>query len=96
METGALLHFEDANYELLAGAMRTIKSILDRALSSQTARDPAMEREVERTEGALTAEFEDGGMPFVGQDSWDFDINFWANLAEHPFLADLSDGAAEF
>ena len=38
---------------------------------------------------------QDVWMPLTGQDPWDFDINFWLNLAEHPALVAMDSEAAD-
>lgn len=81
VESGAFVSFEHPNYLLLSRAVQTIKSVLSRILSGElnnsTANEPAP-RDV-ATEPA-------DWIPWNDQ-TWDFEIDFWRNLAEHPMLA---------
>lgn len=85
MEAGALVHVEDPNYALLAGAAQTIKSLLNRIMSNDFTRHP----ETQPVPNPLSLS------PTVhGEDEWaswgnhlqEFEVDFWLNLAEHPSL----------
>ena len=55
--------------------------------TSHSAHDPTQE---------LSTSFrEEDWAPWANQDSWDFEFDFWLNLAEHPNLAGMDEGLQE-
>ncbi|PNS15967.1 hypothetical protein CAC42_4368 [Sphaceloma murrayae] len=89
VETGALVHFQDANYALLDAATRTIKSLIDRAITGK------LPQRAEPTTDISTDDLPIENDPFMstwGQhDLQDFEADFWVNLSEHPFLIDPAE-----
>lgn len=78
VETGAFVHFEHPNYALLARAAQTIKDVLSRVLCGEFSSNLVASEAIAQTFPAGRVDW----MP----DSWDFEIDFWRNLAEHPTL----------
>jgi len=82
VDSGALVETRDPNYALLSGAVRTIKVILERLTSGFLSR--------------FSADQSDPMLPYLsdGQDyvfstvpgTWDFELNFWNDLVDHPVL----------
>ena len=87
VERGTLVYLEHPNYALLTRATQTINSLLDRMLSPPN--------------GFMAMTSQQFGQPVtnvlatVNESSWDiwensgvqeFEMNFWLNLADHPFL----------
>lgn len=85
VESGAFISFEHPNYCVLSHAAQTIKNVLGRMLSGEITNDPMTSNISAHTR----ADGQEDWMPWVAQDSWDFEIDFWRNLAEHPTLAEL-------
>lgn len=87
IEIGALVQFEFANFELLSKAAQTVKSVLRRVLSQHdlgSAHDQKQKVHAPEIPELNSEEW----VPWSEQGNWDFEIDFWSNLAEHPFLAD--------
>ena len=82
VESGAFVSFEHPNCVLLSRAVQTIKSVLSRVLSGelQTGSTPneAASQDVQQAQQA-------DWIPW-NEESWDFEIDFWRNLSEHPML----------
>jgi hypothetical protein len=93
VETGALVDFQHPNYALLSDATRTIKTLLDRLILSDLARVPEFHPESANPAASLTMMSEDNGVPWTIQDTWDFETNFWHDLAGHPFLLGNDDAS---
>lgn len=94
VENGCVVHVEEPNYALLAGATRTIKNLLDRVLSG-TMRDEFSQgdREPPLLTSSIGEELD--WMPWAAEgDPWDFESGFWENLAEHPALGGMSSNGA--
>lgn len=85
VETGALVNLEDPNYALLSGAAQTIKNLLDRLLSNEFIKQPNTQPAPDPLSLSPTDYVEDWGH-WQGQVLQDFEVDFWLNLAEHPFL----------
>ena len=80
---GALVQPGEPNYALLIGATRTIQSLLDAFMSGELNHFPES--------GSTTAEPPpisnlDQWLPWTNTDFWDFETDFWRNLADHPTL----------
>lgn len=86
IEIGALIHFEDPNYALLAEAARTIKSILGLTLSGVGTNDSANRSELTGSSLVPTAPPCEDFVLGTNYDLLDFELDFWMNLAEHPAL----------
>jgi hypothetical protein len=78
---GAIIQSEDPNFALFMQATETIQCLLDSAIvwnpptdisSINLQRNPA---------------FSENWDPYFHLDPWDFEQDFWANLAEHPNIA---------
>ncbi|KAM3420494.1 hypothetical protein BST61_g3762 [Cercospora zeina] len=78
MEAGVLIRPDQPNYALLQRATATIKSVLNRLSLGMlnTQHDTPAEQAL-----GETVRF-----PAFGNDSLDFELDFWTNLAEHPAL----------
>ncbi|KAE8164039.1 hypothetical protein BDV40DRAFT_311126 [Aspergillus tamarii] len=74
VECGTLVYIDSPNYALLSQATQTIKCLLDRMITPFNASH------------SMTI-LNDGSWGLWDDSSFqDFEINFWHNLAEHPFL----------
>jgi hypothetical protein len=93
IEFGTLVYEEDANYELLSGATKTIKAILDKSLTTTLDQNHLAGGSVEATVGQGAGG--DGQLwdPWGTSSLQDFEANFWLTLSEHPSLLNgHSDG----
>lgn len=88
VETGALVDLEDPNYPLLTKATRTIKTILNRTLLNTTANTPQIPPEPDLHSDAFPVPNEEDWAPWQNPDNWEFETDFWTNLAEHPIFAE--------
>jgi hypothetical protein len=93
VESGTLVYVDSPNYALLSQATQTIKSLLDRMIfpshishsMAATSGNPSVGL---AGSGNITA-LNDGSWGLWDDSSLqDFEINFWHNLADHPFLND--------
>ena len=89
VEKGALVHSEDSNYALLARATQTVKGLIGRILTGELTKTTSNQSAYEPTEEVSMAFDEDSGAPWANQNLWDFEMDFWLNLAEHPTLAGI-------
>lgn len=87
VETGVFLHPIDPNYALLSRATLTIKSLLRRLLTRDirqqptvTETDTLLQNPSDITPGTWNL--------WDNQHLQDFEVDFWLNLAEHPFLTE--------
>lgn len=80
IRTGAVIQDGEPNFALVSRATQTIQSLLDSLMVWQSP-TPAMNPQQQL--GSIHAD--DWGL---GEhlDPWEFEIGFWANLAEHPTL----------
>ena len=93
VETGALVHLEDPNYALLSGATHTIKRLLDMVVVSADMTSRPTSRPVREPSTPPSALLHEGDwMPWPNHDSWEFEMDFWLNLAEHPALTETENG----
>ena len=87
VETGALVHTEDPNYALLARATQTIQSLISRIFTGELTK-PAPTRLIEAVSLPVADDDVDEETAYwINQNPWDFEMDFWNNLAEHPILA---------
>lgn len=86
IETGALVHLEDPNYALLASSTRTIKSLLSRLLSGELTRLPSDQPVTDPSLPLPEVSSEETWSWWDDHNLQDFEIDFWADLAEHPLL----------
>ncbi|KAJ3543636.1 hypothetical protein NM208_g3469 [Fusarium decemcellulare] len=76
--TGAWIQAGEPNFALFSRATQTIQSLLDSLLSAKS-------QPLELTHG-ISHDAIEGWEPCVNSQYWDFEMDFWANLAEHPTL----------
>lgn len=88
VEAGALVHLEDPNYALLARATLTIKSILNRLLPGDISKNATIQWEAHVTSQDQAIHTDEEWVPWDNRSLQDFEVDFWLNLAEHPFLAE--------
>lgn len=74
--TGAWIQAGEPNFALFTRATRTIQSLLDSLLAARVPQD-------------LSQNVDEVWNP-CAHSQWEFEMDFWANLAEHPSLAELS------
>ncbi|KZF23908.1 hypothetical protein L228DRAFT_260654, partial [Xylona heveae TC161] len=89
IECGTLVYVDSPNYALLARASETIKSLLDRIMSPLCNMTTALGNQPDmQVESDQMTTSEDGTWGLWDSNSLqDFEINFWHNLAVHPFLS---------
>lgn len=85
VETGVFIHPIDPNYALLSRATLTIKSLLKRLLTRDT-RQPAQVTETDTLVQDPAGVTPETWNIWDNQHLQDFEVDFWLNLAEHPFL----------
>lgn len=85
VETGVFIHPIDPNYALLSRATLTIKSLLRRLLARDT-RQPAPLAETDTLVQGTAPITPETWNIWDNQHLQDFEVDFWLNLAEHPFL----------
>lgn len=83
VDASALADVDEPNHALLAEATATIKVVVKSALL-QAQRDTGVAME---GEDLMLPQSTETWMPWPGIDSWDFELPFWTNLAEHPSLS---------
>lgn len=77
---GAWIQPGDPNFALFTRATKTIQSLLDSLISWQTNPVPA------QSEQPMNVNFMGDLDPSFNFQSWEFEMNFWTDLAEHPTL----------
>ncbi|KAF2437233.1 hypothetical protein P171DRAFT_373867 [Karstenula rhodostoma CBS 690.94] len=85
VETGVFIHPIDPNYALLSRATLTIKSLLRRLLTRDN-RQPAPVTETDTLVPGPADITPETWNIWDNQHLQDFEVDFWLNLAEHPFL----------
>lgn len=85
VNTGVLIDSSDPNYALLSAATRTIQAILSNTLSGHIA-PTAMQQQPELQSNILAEGGDTNWLPWSSNDNWDFELDFWTNLVEHPTL----------
>ncbi|KAJ6186616.1 hypothetical protein N7519_007917 [Penicillium mononematosum] len=93
VESGTLVYVDSPNYALLSRATQTIKSLLDRMISPSHISHSTAATSGTPSVGLAGSEnittLNDGSWGLWDDSSFrDFEINFWHNLADHPFLND--------
>lgn len=73
--TGAWIQAGEPNFALFTRATRTIQSLLDSLLAARAPQD-------------LSQNVVEVWNPYANSQMWEFEVDFWANLAEHPNLVD--------
>ena len=99
VEAGALVHFEEPNYALLAEATGTIQSLLNRLVSHEITKQP-LELPNGNSNASAPSPADDPGQidwePWDTRGFQDFEQGFWLNLAEHPFLSGMENEGSHF
>lgn len=85
VDTGVLIHPIDPNYALLSRATLTIKSLLRRLLTRDSRQLPAPSESDPLLPHQTTPTPANWNL-WDNQHLQDFEVDFWLNLAEHPFL----------
>lgn len=85
VNTGILIDSADPNYALLSAATQTIQAILNKALSSSFSPSMSLHQQLESVSNTLESANIDW-LPWSSDNNWDFEMDFWTNLAEHPIL----------
>lgn len=89
VKTGAVISPEEPNFALFTRATQTIQSLLDSSLMwSPTAARPIDAQR--NTNLEHTADWDPG----INFDPWEFELDFWENLAGHPSLTRSSPSLA--
>lgn len=86
VDTGILIDSANPNYALLSAASRTIQVILNKALSGNLTASTSLQHQAENSSNTLPEVADTDWLPWSSNDSWDFEMDFWTNLAYHPSL----------
>ncbi|KAJ4135275.1 hypothetical protein NW768_004897 [Fusarium equiseti] len=78
LKVGAIVRAGEANFALFSRATRTMQSLLN-SLAGGASQQTELQ---EVNNGNLTSELQ----LFANVEPWDFELDFWANLADHPVL----------
>lgn len=82
---GAVIEVGEPNFALFTRATRTIQRLLDALLAGE------LPSKLPEAEPIIPQQHENSDFigdwdPWINADPWEFEIDFWANLAEHPSL----------
>lgn len=83
---GAWIQAGEPNFALFNRATRTIRSLLD-SLTAWKAHPEPSELSRSYTTNEIASLTEDWNA-FIDSQPWEFEMDFWASLAEHPILLD--------
>ncbi|CAI6094517.1 unnamed protein product [Clonostachys chloroleuca] len=86
METGILVRTDDPNYRLLASASQTIDSLISRLLMGGIPSQPTIPPAARFVSSILNSQEQETWNSWESHSLQDFEVDFWGNLAEHPFL----------
>ncbi|KAJ5115743.1 hypothetical protein N7456_000091 [Penicillium angulare] len=87
IERGTLVYMDSPNFILLTRATQTIKSLLDRMMYPFQNMASELDTQISVPVGSEDIVGLDGNWGLWDSNSFqDFEINFWHNLAGHPFL----------
>ncbi|KAH7155805.1 hypothetical protein B0J13DRAFT_593801 [Dactylonectria estremocensis] len=81
IRTGAVIQAGEPNFALFTRATSTIQSLLDSIMTWGQPRAEPLSTQVDPSTAYI-----DRWDPCINFDPWEFEIDFWANLAEHPTL----------
>ena len=81
IRTGALIEAGEPNFALFNRATSTIQTLLDSLMAWGPPQ--AQANESQQNQAPQIVNYWD---PSINFDPWDFESDFWANLAEHPTL----------
>lgn len=85
VDSGILIDPSDPDYALLAAATRTIQAILDRILSQDVLRVSSVQPQG-NFDDMYTSGATEAWLPWSASGNWDFEVDFWTTLVEHPIL----------
>ncbi|KAF2994882.1 hypothetical protein E8E14_003000 [Neopestalotiopsis sp. 37M] len=82
---GAVAGTEDPNFDLFTQATHTLQSLLDSVMPVNHSQGPA-ETNLTPADPSLSVDRVGEWAPWANAEPWEFELDFWANLAEHPML----------
>lgn len=88
---GAVVGPGEPNFELFTRAIRTMQNLLDTIITTP----PSMRRLESAQSGVpefLDNHHSDDWTPWINAEPWEFELDFWTNLAEHPLLLHTDSG----
>lgn len=85
VDSGVLIDSSDPDYALLAAATRAIQTILDKVLNREIGRSTATQQD--ETPAIVPIDAGEEWFPWSAGENWDFEVDFWTTLVEHPVLA---------
>ncbi|KAH8585313.1 hypothetical protein B0O99DRAFT_657354 [Bisporella sp. PMI_857] len=91
IRTGAVIEAGEPNFALFNRATKTIQSLLTILLGGELPPKP-LETQPEIVQQHPTLDSVNEWGPWISSDPWDFEIDFWVNLAEHPSLQGFEHG----
>lgn len=84
---GAVVETEDPNFELFTQATHTLQSLLDTVMPAQHPKRPMETGPPLAADQSLNLGRIGEWTPWANDaEPWEFELDFWANLAEHPLL----------
>jgi hypothetical protein len=91
IEAGVFVDLPDPNYALFDKAAQAISNVLHRVITRYCTSDAVSQSSDVRGQSTAVNPCPDW-MPWATtQNTYDFELNFWLNLGEHPELALLND-----
>lgn len=94
VEAGVFVDLLDPNYALFAKAAQAISSVLHRVITRNSTSDATSRSNDVRSQSVAVNPCPDW-LPWAAtQNTYDFELDFWLNLGEHPELALLNDEPA--
>jgi hypothetical protein len=84
VQIGGLVQLWDPNYALLSSAALTIQNVMSVVDNHQQHNESSLQQ-------ILHSNFDDEWDPWMNAESWEFEFDFWRNLAGHPYLAGLEN-----
>jgi hypothetical protein len=87
VRTGAFIQAGEPNFALFTRATQTIQILLNILMGGELApRIPEAEPAPLSPQNLPPDQPIEDWDPWINNDPWEFEIDFWANLAEHPSL----------
>ena len=82
LKSGSVISAQEPNYAVFMRAMQTIQALLDTSLVWNPTTAP-----MNTAHDSNMMEYDADWNPGINFDPWEFELEFWENLAEHPSLA---------
>lgn len=86
VRSGAIISPENPKFELFTQATQTISSILDSSLTLA----PPLRVNMASLQDNASFDISNNWNPDISFEPWDFEGDFWENLATHPTIAGMN------